>query len=213
MEKYIIKPVGIVESNRKKVCLTSENEDLKLDMELAIKQHVEMAISKIIINKEYEECLEGIEDFSHLIISFWTHFITEKSRQIKKIHPAGIYKCPFKGIFATRSPIRPNPICQMTVRLLEKKGNILIVEDLDAVNGTPIIDIKPHLPMWDSPLNVKLAGWIGKLFDFLVKKAQSSKKYYSHFYSHLDWHSHPCLQLDPNSKHNSDSHIHPHNLK
>ncbi len=199
MEKYIIKPVGIVKSNRKKICLANENNDLKLDIDLALKQHIEINISEIIIDNEYEECLDGIEDFSHLIVSFWTHLISETARQIKKVHPAGIKKCPFKGIFATRSPVRPNPICQATVRLLERKGNVLIVEDLDAINGTPIIDIKPHLTFWDSPLNVKLADWVYKLMDYLIEKGESPNLH-RHFNSHShDIRSHPCLHLHSNS--------------
>ena len=52
---------------------------------------------------------------------------------------------PLKGVFATRSPNRPNPIGKATVRLLQRQGNILKVEGLDAIDGTPIIDIKPYI--------------------------------------------------------------------
>ena len=210
MKNYIIKPVGIVKSNRKKISLAYEDNDLKLDFDLALEQHREMNISEIMIDKEYEECLDGIEDFSHLIVFFWTHFISEKARQIKKVHPAGINKCPLKGIFATRSPVRPNPVCQMTVKFLERKGNILIVEGLDAVDGTPIIDIKPHLTFWDAPFDVKLADWIYKLMDYLIEKGESSGLHaHSYLHSH-DIRSHPCLHS--NSDSNSHSHLHEHKV-
>ena len=193
MKNLVIKPVGIVKSNKKKVCLENEDSGLKLNVNLALKQYAEMTVSEIVINKEHEECLDGIEDFSHLIVFFWTHLTSEKARQIKKIHPSGIKKCPLKGIFATRSPVRPNPICQTTVRLLERKGNILIVKDLDAVNGTPIIDIKPHLSFWDAPLDVKLADWVYELMDFLIEKGESiGTQAVFNSYSH-DVRSHPCL--------------------
>jgi tRNA-Thr(GGU) m(6)t(6)A37 methyltransferase TsaA len=198
MKNYITKQIGIVKSSRKKVCLFNQNNDLKLDIDLALKQYGEMTVSEIIIYKEYEECLNGIKDFSHLIITFWTHFVSEKARQIKEVHPGGIKECPIKGIFATRSPVRPNPICQMTVKLLERKDNILIVEDLDAVDGTPIIDIKPHLPFLDSPFDVKIADWVNKLMDYLLEKAESSG--YTHYRSHLhNIRAHPCLYTSSNS--------------
>ncbi|MEJ2295988.1 MAG: TrmO family methyltransferase, partial [Candidatus Lokiarchaeota archaeon] len=77
---------------------------------------------------------------------------------------------PLKGIFATRSPVRPNPICKTTVKLIERRGATLVVEGLDAIDNTPVVDIKPHIPFYDSPLNVKLADWMYHLMQTLIKE-------------------------------------------
>ena len=155
MSGYLLKPVGIVKNTINEEILKYSNGDLKLDLQSAIAQQGDLNASEIIINEEFADCLDGIEDFSHLVVLFWTHKNPEEARQIKKIHPAGMKKMPVKGIFATRSPVRPNPICLTTVKLLKRKGNLLIVERFDAIDNTPIIDIKPHLPFYESPLEVK----------------------------------------------------------
>ncbi|MFW9987548.1 MAG: tRNA (N6-threonylcarbamoyladenosine(37)-N6)-methyltransferase TrmO [Candidatus Odinarchaeota archaeon] len=165
MKELIIKPIGLVRNSNNTIMLRYSNEDIKLDKKSLLKNRMEEGTSEIIINEEYIECLDGIEDFSHLVIIYWTHKTPEEARQIKKVHPAGQKKMPIKGIFATRSPVRPNPIGIISVKLIERNKNILIVEGLDAINKTPIIDIKPHLPSYDSPLDVKLADWMHSIMD------------------------------------------------
>jgi len=67
---------------------------------------------------------------------------------------------PLVGRFATRSPSRPNPVGQATVKLLERHDNILKVKGLDAIDGTPVIDIKPYLPGYDSADGAKVPLWM-----------------------------------------------------
>ncbi len=196
MTDLIIKPIGIVKNKANKEVLKYSNKDLKLDFDVAKNQGSDLIISKIIIKEEYIECLDGIEDFSHIIIFFWTHKIPDKARQIKKVHPAGIKKIPIKGIFATRSPVRPNPICKTTVKLIERKGETLIVEGLDAINNTPVIDIKPHLPFYDSPLNIKLADWVYNLMDELNKITENSELDESLNPYSINIRSHPCINSE-----------------
>ena len=117
-------------------------------------------VSKIVIDSEYEEALDGLEDFSHIYVLFCLH---EADRPFKtKIHPTGNPDLPLVGAFATRTPNRPNPIAQSLVKLLSRKGNILTVEGLDAFDGSPVLDIKPftYCPRGDE---VKLPDWIEKL--------------------------------------------------
>jgi len=155
--------------------LRYSNKDIELDPKTYLKNRTDLKTSEIIINKEYVECLEGIEDFSHLVIIYWTHKTPEDARKIKKVHPAGLKNMPIKGIFATRSPVRPNPIGIISVKLIKRKDNILAVEGLDAINNTPIIDIKPHLPSYDSPLDVKIADWMYSImeeFNSLTSKSE-----------------------------------------
>lgn len=80
-----------------------------------------------------------------------------------KVHPRARRELPLVGLFATRSPHRPNPIGESTVRLIERRDNILRVEGLDAIDGTPVLDIKPHFPRADNPTDVRVPEWITRL--------------------------------------------------
>ena len=90
MTELIIRPIGIVKNRAKKEVLKYSNKDLKLDIDAALNQGSDLIRSKIIINEEYKDCLDGIEDFSHIIIFFWTHKVPDNARQLKKVHPAGL---------------------------------------------------------------------------------------------------------------------------
>jgi len=94
------------------------------------------------------------------------HRINDEKRYGTKVHPAGKKEYPLVGIFATRSPARPNPICITTVQLLERKENVLKVKSLDAIDGSPIIDIKFHHPSYDVPPNVKWPNWVEELINY-----------------------------------------------
>lgn len=192
MKDLIIRPIGIVKNKNKKEILKYTKNDIELDHKIIREQARDQKTSEIVIKEDYVECLDGIEDFSHLVIIYWTHKTPEKARKIKKVHPAGMEKMPIKGIFATRSPVRPNPIALISVKLIERKDNSLIVEGLDAINNTPIIDIKPHLPSYDSPLNVKLADWMYALTnEFKKLNERLGNDDTSH--SNRDMRTHPCI--------------------
>lgn len=196
MSDYIIRPIGIGKNKADKEVLKYSNKDIKLDFDVALRQGTDLKKSEIIINEEYLDCLDGIEDFSHIIVLFWTHKVPNNARQIKKLHPAGLKQMPIKGIFATRSPVRPNPICKTTVKLIERKGTTLVVEGLDAIDNTPVVDIKPHLPFYDSPLNVKLADWMYHLMQKLKELTSPLElKESSNPYS-IDIRLHPCISPD-----------------
>jgi len=124
------------------------------------KDNWETTISEIIINDDLEEALDQIESFSHIIVIYWMHQISPSQRMLMKVHPKGNKNLPLVGVIATRSPSRPNPIGITTVRLLERSGNVLKVIGLDAVDGTPILDLKPYIPGYDCPSDAKTPGWI-----------------------------------------------------
>jgi tRNA-Thr(GGU) m(6)t(6)A37 methyltransferase TsaA len=110
----------------------------------------------IVVNEEYEQGLKDIEGFSHLILLYRFHCSTGYDLLVK----------PFldtekRGLFATRAPRRPNPIGLSIVRLVERKGNVLTVKDIDVLNGTPLLDIKPYVPAFDVK-TVTAAGWLEK---------------------------------------------------
>ena len=98
----------------------------------------------IVIFPEYAEGLKDINGFSHLILIY--HFHLSKTSPII-IQP--FLEDTLHGVFATRSPSRPNPIGISVVRLLKIEKNILFVEDMDIIDGTPLLDIKPYIPEFD----------------------------------------------------------------
>lgn len=119
----------------------------------------ETVVSELVVNPELAPAVEGVEDYSHLVVVTWMHRVPWGARGLLRIHPKDRQEIPLMGVFATRTQHRPNPIGMAVVRLLERKGNILQVVGLDAIDGTPILDIKPHVPYYDSPTDVKLPRW------------------------------------------------------
>ncbi len=120
------------------------------------------SISNIVLEYDLTSALEGVKDFSHLFILYWLHEIPQKREQILKTHPRGRKDMPLLGIFATRTPHRPNPIGLTLVELLNIAGNVLTVRGLDAFDGTPVIDIKPY-DKWDVPDDARMPDWWRKL--------------------------------------------------
>jgi len=122
-------------------------------------------ISKIVVEPRYEEALEGVEDYSHLIILFWLSRVSSAVRdRMLKIHPRSRLDLPLVGIFSTRTQYRPNPIGLTLVQLLKRKKNILQVRGLDAINGTPVVDIKPISPKTEFPRNIRVPEWYRRLW-------------------------------------------------
>jgi len=127
-----------------------------------LKQDWEKVVSDIVVESSLTEALDGLEEFSHIIVLYWMHRVAATGELPTKVHPRGRQELPLVGLFATRSPQRPNPVGVATVRLLKRRDNILRVEGLDAIDGTPVIDIKPYLPGYDSAANARVARWITK---------------------------------------------------
>jgi tRNA-Thr(GGU) m(6)t(6)A37 methyltransferase TsaA len=101
----------------------------------------------------YADGLEAIDGFSHLLVLFYMHNITAENRKRLKIKPTvvtkyglGLEEVPLVGVFCLGSPNRPNPIGLSAVRLLWRRGNVLHVKGLDALDETPVLDIKPYSP-------------------------------------------------------------------
>ena len=118
----------------------------------------EKVVSDIVVNSSLTEALDNLEEFSHIIVLYWMHQAASGELPMK-VHPMGKDELPLVGVFATRSPHRPNPVGKTTVRLLERQGNILKVQGLDAIDGTTVIDIKPYIPGYDSADNAKEPQW------------------------------------------------------
>jgi len=131
-------------------------------------------VSEIVFRENLEDALVGIEDFSHIFVIFWMHEISKEDRRTMKVHPRGRRDMPLLGAFATRTPLRPNPIGLTAVELLEVEGNVATVRGLDAFDGTPVLDIKPF-DHWDVPEDASVPEWWMKLEKEKQRKSGTSK--------------------------------------
>lgn len=147
--EIVLKPVGFVRSEIKEPGLKSGKDGITLQEKISnVKiEHAKIKnlISEIVIDPSLSELLDDIDGYSHIVILFWAHKVPQESRKIRKVHPMGLKEIPQKGIFATCSPARPNPVLMTAVKLLERNGNILKVQGLEAIDNTPVIDIKPYV--------------------------------------------------------------------
>ncbi len=114
--------------------------------------------SEIVIDERWREALDGIEQFSHLWIVFYIDRVPAPAAL--RIRPMKRAEMPLVGIFATRSPQRPNPIGIRAVELIEVRENILRVRGLDALNGSPVLDLKPYLPLGDAIPDARVSEWV-----------------------------------------------------
>jgi tRNA-Thr(GGU) m(6)t(6)A37 methyltransferase TsaA len=99
-------------------------------------------VGTIEIYPEYQEAMEGIISGQTIVVLFWLH---ESDRNILKVHPRGDTSRPLRGVFATRSPARPNPIAISELKVVAVDDNQIKVMGLDILNGTPIVDIKKKI--------------------------------------------------------------------
>ncbi len=117
--------------------------------------------SDLIFREELTPALDGIETYSHVIVVFHCHLVPEDERTEGRIHPRGDPALPLQGVLATRSQRRPNALGVSVVPLLRRRRNVLRVLGLDAVDGTPVLDIKPYLPYYDSVPDARVPEWVG----------------------------------------------------
>jgi tRNA-Thr(GGU) m(6)t(6)A37 methyltransferase TsaA len=105
---------------------------------------------------DYAEGLKDLEGFSHIILIYHFHLSKKASLKVKPYLDDEEH-----GVFAMRGPSRPNPIGISTVRLLRIEGTTLHIQDVDIVDGTPLLDIKPYVPEFDRR-EVQKRGWLEK---------------------------------------------------
>jgi len=111
---------------------------------------------KVEILPDYVEGLKDLEGFSHIILIYHLHLSKKPSLLVKPYMDEKL-----RGVFATRAPSRPNPIGLSIVRLVKIKGNMIYIKDVDIVDGTPLLDIKPYVPEFDLR-EVNRIGWLEK---------------------------------------------------
>lgn len=147
LSKITIQPIGVVRNNVK----TTQPSGFDW----------EAVISRITIRPELADALLGLDTYSHIVVLFWPHQIPDEVRGSKhRLHPRDDRQNPLQGVLATRSQIRFNPILMTAVPLLSLRRNALKVRGLDAIDGTPVLDVKPYVPPFDSVPDARLPAWI-----------------------------------------------------
>jgi tRNA-Thr(GGU) m(6)t(6)A37 methyltransferase TsaA len=132
--RFYIFPVGFIKK---------ENEDVCIE-----------------IDEAYRDALLGLEDFSHITVLYWLHENdTSEKRKTMQVHPRKNKQNPLRGVFATHSPQRPNLIGLTLCRILSIEGNKIYIEDIDAIDGSPVVDIKCYIP--DSVPDLRMPDWVG----------------------------------------------------
>jgi L-fuculose-phosphate aldolase len=151
MEEFVVRPIGVIRSALKDPADAPKQGALS-DQE-----------AEVVVDPAYLSALEGLRDrvapageavsgesprrkSGKIIVVCWMH---GADRDRLKVHPRGQEERPERGVFSTRSPHRPNPLSLHTVKLLSVEGNVLRVRGMDAIDGTPVVDIKPHSPELD----------------------------------------------------------------
>ena len=148
MENIIITPIGTVKNN------VNEKKDTTWGND----------ISSIVLNDDYITGLKGLDGFSHAIILFYL----DKAKYDKEKHlerrPQNREDMPLVGIFAQRGKDRPNQIGMTSVGIISVSDNELVVKGFDAVDGTPVLDIKPYYPVYDKK-EANVPQWGDKLME------------------------------------------------
>lgn len=139
--EFIMKPIGVIHSPFTEKSLTP------------IQPTRSQAIGRVEVFSEFAGGMQDLEGFSHIILLYAFHCSSGYSLQVKPFLDDQL-----RGLFATRHPCRPNPIGLSVVRLLARRENILDIEGVDMLDGTPLLDIKPYVPDFDVRTDVK-TGW------------------------------------------------------
>jgi tRNA-Thr(GGU) m(6)t(6)A37 methyltransferase TsaA len=143
MNKIIIEPIGTIFTPH----LDVKNMPIQPIAARGVKGYIE-------IFEEYADGLKDLEGFSHITLLYHFHEIKGYELVVTPFMDTEMH-----GIFATKAPKRPNAIGVSTVKLIGIEGNILTVEQVDMLDGTPLIDIKPFYPRYDNRRNAKI-GWL-----------------------------------------------------
>lgn len=113
------------------------------------------------IFEPYADALLGLKGFSHILVFFWFHENdTADRRKTLRVHPRKDQKNPLTGVFGTHSPLRPNLIGLTLCKMKSIRGRRIQIEDIDAFDGTPVIDIKCYIPDSPAESDIRLPDWV-----------------------------------------------------
>jgi tRNA-Thr(GGU) m(6)t(6)A37 methyltransferase TsaA len=113
------------------------------------------------IDPKYQNAILGLEGFSHVWVIWWAdRNDTPEKRATLRVHPRGNQANPLQGVFATRSPSRPNLIGMTRCKIQAIEGGKIKVEEIDAFDETPVLDLKPYLPGYDGDGTGRVPAWV-----------------------------------------------------
>jgi len=122
--------------------------------------------ARIEIFDEYTDGMMGLEGFSHIYVFYWfDQNDTLENRQTLQVHPRKDPRNPLTGVFATHSPLRPNLIALSRCKIISIKENIIKLEKLDALDGSPVLDIKCYIPGAPDESDVRVPDWVDQRTD------------------------------------------------
>jgi len=117
--------------------------------------------ARIEIFDDYTDALLGLDGFSHIVVLYWfDQNDTAAKRRVLQVHPRKDPRNPLTGVFATHSPQRPNLIGLTVCRILLIQGDSIEIEDIDALDGSPVIDLKCYIPGPIGEKDVRLPDWV-----------------------------------------------------
>jgi tRNA-Thr(GGU) m(6)t(6)A37 methyltransferase TsaA len=119
--------------------------------------------STIELRPEFAPGLDGLDGFSHVIVLFHMHLDPDREPFAIRRRPRGRADMPMLGVFAQRGRMRPNPVGITTVEIVRAEPGRLTVRGLDAVDGTPVLDLKPYAPVFDRPAAPRVPEWLTRL--------------------------------------------------
>jgi tRNA-Thr(GGU) m(6)t(6)A37 methyltransferase TsaA len=138
---FTMKPIGVIQSP-----FTDKSQT-------PIQASRSQAVGQVEVYPEFAEGLQDVEGFSHLILLYVFHRSSGYTLRVKPF-----LDDEWRGLFATRYPCRPNPLGLSVVRLLKRRDNVLEIEGVDVLDGTPLLDIKPYVPDFDVRMETN-TGW------------------------------------------------------
>lgn len=122
-------------------------------------------VAEIVLEPQYAAGTQGLEQYSHVLVLFLMHQATfDRERHLVR-RPRGLADMPEVGIFAQRAKHRPCPIGVTAVKLLSVQGGVLSVQGLDAIDGTPVLDIKPYVAAYDRVEAPREPAWLTRLME------------------------------------------------
>ena len=119
--------------------------------------------SRIVLDPAFAAGLEGLGGFSHALVVFYMHLDPDREPPALVRRPRGRADMPLLGVFAQRGRMRPNPIGVTSAEIVRLEPGVLVVRGLDAVDGTPVLDLKPYAPVFDSRQGARVPEWMDRL--------------------------------------------------
>lgn len=135
LQSFYLEPIGMVRTNGNK--------------------------TKIEVYDDFAAGLLGLEGFSHIFVFYWfDQNDTSEKRKTLQVRPRQDPRNPLTGVFATHSPLRPNPIALTLCKIVAVTANMIEIEEIDAYDGSPVIDIKCYIPGSPGESDVRVPDWV-----------------------------------------------------